>query len=219
MNIGVLGTGAVGDAIATALIEKGHSVMMGSRNKGNEKSTAWVSKAGNNASEGTFSDAAKFGEIIFACLSGEHALSVIKSIDTSSVSGKILIDVTNPLDFSQGMPPRILKEFQDVSLAEKIQEALPGAHVVKALNTVNFKLMVDARVVNSGRHNLFLCGNDINAKNAVKHLLVDNFHWIAESLIDLGDIKAARCTEAIVPFWVLVWQSIGTPLFNFNVVH
>jgi predicted dinucleotide-binding enzyme len=84
---------------------------------------------------------------------------------------------------------------------------------------MNYKLMVDARLVNNGSHNLFICGNDLNAKNQVKHLLVDNFHWKPESLVDLGDIKSARCTEAIVPFWVLVWQSLGTPLFNFKVVQ
>ncbi len=78
--------------------------------------------------------------------------------------------------------------------------------------------MVDATKVNKGDHNLFLCGNDLDAKNKVKHFLVDNFHWRPESLLDLGGIEAARSIEGIVPFWVLVWQALGTPLFNFKVV-
>lgn len=219
MKIGVLGTGVVGEAIASALVNRGHSVMMGSRSAGNEKAVAWKNKTGEHAFEGKFSDAALYGDIVFLCLNGAYAYDIVKDLSSSEMSGKIVVDVTNPLDFTQGMPPKILEKFQTVSLGEHLQELLPDSFVVKALNTLNYKLMVDARMVNSGNHNLFICGNDLNAKNQVKHFLVDNFHWKPESLVDLGDIKAARCTEAIVPFWVLVWQSLGTPLFNFKVVQ
>lgn len=219
MKIGILGTGMVGEAIGSALISKGHHVMMGSRKAGNEKGKEWAKKAGKQASEGSFGDAAAFGDVIFLALNGEYAMAAIESADADSFNNKIVIDITNPLNFTKGMPPSILEEYREVSLGEKIQEKIPHAYVVKALNTINYKLMVDARIVNSGSHNLFICGNDVNAKNQAKHFLVDNFHWKPESLIDLGDIKAARCTEAIVPFWVLVWQSLGTPLFNFKVVQ
>jgi 8-hydroxy-5-deazaflavin:NADPH oxidoreductase len=219
MKISVLGTGAVGDAIGSTLISKGHSVMMGSRTAGNEKAKEWKKKNGDRSFEGNFHDASLYGDVVFLCLNGAYAYDVVKDLPADAVAGKIFIDVTNPLDFTQGMPPRILEQFHTVSLGEQLQELLPNSYVVKALNTMNYKLMVDARLVNNANHNLFICGNDITAKNQVKHLLVDNFHWKPESLIDLGDIKAARCTEAIVPFWVLVWQSLGTPLFNFNVVH
>ena len=218
MKIGVLGTGVVGEAIASALVNKGHSVMMGSRSAGSEKGLAWKKKTGERAFEGSFADAALYGDILFLCLNGAYAYETVKDLSATELTGKIVIDVTNPLDFTQGMPPRILEKFQTESLGEHLQELLPHSFVVKALNTLNYKLMVDARVVNSGNHNLFICGNDINAKNQVKHFLVDNFHWKPENLVDLGDIKSARCTEAIVPFWVLVWQSLGTPLFNFKVV-
>jgi hypothetical protein len=220
MKIGVLGTGVVGEAIASALIAKGHKVSMGSRQANNEKSTAWTKKMGANASEGVFNDSAAFGEIVFVCLNGEYALDALKQIKSENLTGKIVVDITNPLDFTKGMPPRILHGYTgDTSLGEEIQKALPGSMVVKTLNTVNYKLMVDARIVNHGDHHLFICGNDINAKNQVKHFLVDNFHWKADHMVDLGGIESSRSIEAIVPFWVSVWQSLGTPLFNFKVVQ
>ena len=219
MKIGILGTGPVGEAIATALVKKEHNVMMGSRTAGGEKAKTWAKKRGDRATEGTFAEAAAYGELLFVCLNGEHVLDVLKTIDAAGVTNKIVVDVTNPLDFTQGMPPRILEKFRNKSLGEHVQEALPGAYVVKTLNTVNYQLMVDARKVGSGDHDLFVCGNDINAKNKIMHFLVDNFHWKSSRLVDLGNMEAARTVEAIVPFWVLVYQSLGTPLFNFKVVH
>ena len=219
MKIGVLGTGSVGGAIATALIKKGHAVFMGSRLAGNEKAKSWQEKAGGDASSGTFDEAAAFGELIFICLNGQHAIDAVKSIVPEHLDNKTVVDVTNPLDFTKGMPPQILDEFRMESLGEKIQETIPHAHVVKALNTVTYKLMVDARIVNDGNHSLFICGNNAAAKNKVKEFLADNFHWKPEGLLDLGDIHAARSIEAIVPFWVMVWQKLNTPLFNFQVVQ
>ncbi|HEX2607314.1 MAG TPA: NAD(P)-binding domain-containing protein [Flavisolibacter sp.] len=220
MNIGVLGTGVVGEAIATALTEKGFNVRMGSRTPDNDKAAAWVKRSNKHATQGTFDDAAAFGDIVFLCLNGQHALSAVRSIAADSIDGKIVIDITNPLDFSKGMPPQVLEGLGNTnSLAEEIQRALPHAHVVKTLNTVNYKLMVDARIVHNGDHHLFICGNNLDAKNKVKHFLVDNFHWKANHLIDLGTIEGARAVEAMVPFWVLVYQSIGTPLFNFKIVQ
>lgn len=101
MNIGVLGTGVVGETIATALTEKGHNVRMGSRSANNEKAAAWVKKSNNHATQGDFNDAAAFGEIVFLCLNGEHALDAVRSVDTDSINGKIVIDVTNPLIFQK----------------------------------------------------------------------------------------------------------------------
>lgn len=220
MNIGVLGTGTVGEAIASALTEKGYPVKMGSRTRNNEKAAAWVQRSNNGASQGNFNDAAAFGEIIFLCLNGAHAREAVNTIKPESLEGKIIIDITNPLDFTKGMPPQILQGLGNSnSLGEEIQHALPSSYVVKTLNTVNYKLMVDAREVNKGDHHLFICGNDPDAKNKVKHFLVDNFHWKADHLIDLGGIESARAIEAIVPFWVLVYRSLGTPLFNFKIVQ
>jgi 8-hydroxy-5-deazaflavin:NADPH oxidoreductase len=220
MKIGILGSGPVGEALATALVKKKeHNVMMGSRTAGSDKAKSWAKKNGDLASEGSFADAAAYGDLLFICLNGEHVLDALRTISVSGLTNKIVVDVTNPLDFTQGMPPRILEKFRNKSLGEHVQEALPGAYVVKTLNTVNYQIMVDARKVGSADHDLFVCGNDIDAKNKVKHFLVDNFHWKAARLVDLGGIESARAIEAIVPFWVLVYQSLGTPLFNFKVVH
>jgi 8-hydroxy-5-deazaflavin:NADPH oxidoreductase len=219
MNIGVLGTGVVGETIATALAEKGHNVRMGSRSSSNEKAAAWVKKSNNHATQGDFNDAAAFGEIVFVCLNGAHALDAVRSIDADSINGKIVIDVTNPLDFSKGMPPGLIEGLNNsTSLGEEIQNTLPGAKVVKTFNTVTASVMVNPKLVNNGDHTLFICGNDADAKNKVKHFLVDSFGWKAENLLDLGGIQSARGTEAYVLFWVIMMQATGSPMFNIKVV-
>jgi predicted dinucleotide-binding enzyme len=219
MNIGILGTGTVGETIATALVKKKHNVMLGSRTGGSDKAKAWVKKVRRGAHEGSFDGAAKFGELLFICLNGEYALRALEMVETQHVAGKIVIDVTNPLDFTHGMPPRILEEYTAVSLGERIQQALPNAFVVKTLNTVNAGLMVDARQVARGSHTLFLSGNDADAKNKVAHFLADAFYWKGDQLIDLGGIQSARVTEGLLPLWVQLWQTLGTPMFNFKVVR
>jgi predicted dinucleotide-binding enzyme len=219
MNIGVLGTGMVGEAIATALTEKEHNVKMGSRSANNEKAAEWVKKS-NNATQGDFNDAASFGEMVFLCLNGAHALDAVNSVDANNVAGKIVIDITNPLDFSKGMPPRLLDGLSNSnSLGEEIQKAWPGARVVKVFNTVNANVMVNPKLVNNGDHSLFICGDDADAKNKVKHFLVDTFGWKPENLLDLGGISSARVTEAYVPFWVSMMQALGTPMFSIKVVR
>ena len=219
MNIAILGTGMVGQTIGTALIQKGHNVMLGSRTSANEKAVAWKNTNGSNASNGTFADAAAFAELIFICLNGNGTVHALQSAGVQNFNNKVVIDLTNPLDFSNGMPPSLLPQYCNTwSLGEEVQKQLPTAHVVKALNTVTAKLMVDANKVNDGNHNLFICGNDIEAKNKVKHLLAENFNWKPEHILDLGDIKYARMTEAIVPFWVAVMQAEKTPMFNYMIV-
>jgi predicted dinucleotide-binding enzyme len=219
MNIGVLGTGMVGEAIATALTEKEHNVKMGSRSANNEKAAEWVKKS-NNATQGDFNDAASFGEMVFLCLNGAHALDAVNSVDANNVARKIVIDITNPLDFSKGMPPRLLDGLSNsTSLGEEIQKAWPGARVVKVFNTVNANVMVNPKLVNNGDHSLFICGDDADAKNKVKHFLVDTFGWKPENLLDLGGISSARVTEVYVPFWVSMMQALGTPMFSIKVVR
>lgn len=219
MKIGILGTGMVGQTIASSLISKGHEVMLGSRTAANEKAVAWKNENGVHAHNGTFADAAAFGEIIFICLNGNATVEALQSANPLNFEHKTVIDLTNPLDFSNGMPPSLLPQYCNTwSLGEEIQKQLPSAQVVKALNTVTANLMVDANKVNDGNHNLFICGNDANAKNKVKHLLAENFNWKPELILDLGDIKYARMTEAIIPFWVAVMQSAKTPMFNYMIV-
>jgi predicted dinucleotide-binding enzyme len=219
MKIAILGTGGVGQTIGAALIQKGHEVMLGSRTSTNEKAVAWKNANGSNASNGTFADAAQFGEVIFLCLNGNRTVDALQSAGIDNFKDKVVIDLTNPLDFSNGMPPSLLPQYSNTwSLGEEVQKQLPTAHVVKGLNTVTANLMVDANKVNNGNHNLFICGNDVEAKNKVKHLLADNFNWKPELILDLGDMKYARMTEAIIPFWVAVMQAEKTPMFNYMIV-
>lgn len=220
MNIGILGTGAVGQSIATALVNKGHNVMMGSRSVQNEKLQTWLQQQNEKAQGGSFAEAAAFGEIVFLCLNGAQTLTVVQALDADSLLGKVVIDVTNPLDFSAGMPPRILSQFNNgQSLGEAVQQALPQAHVVKALNTVNAEVMVNPNQVANGDHHLPMCGNDAGAKQKAKDLFTQSFGWKKENLLDLGGIGAARTTEAYVPLWVGFYQHLQTHLFNIKLVH
>jgi hypothetical protein len=216
MRIGVLGTGMVGEAIATKLVGLGHDVMMGSRTADNERAAAWVASAGARASQGTFADAAAHGEVVFNCTAGEASLEAIGSARTEDLAGKVLVDVSNPLDHSRGMPPGLFVSSFD-SLGEQIQRAFPDARVVKALNTVNCEVMVDPAKV-PGEHDVFVCGNDEAAKTAVVELL-GSFGWPAEHVVDLGDITAARGAEAYLLLWIRLWGALGTGYFNINVTH
>ena len=220
MNIGILGSGMVGETIGTALVKKGHKVKLGSRTAVNSVAAAWVSMNGENASQGTFEDAATFGDVVFLCLNGEHAKDALIQAGPDSFAGKLVIDVTNPLDFSRGMPPVMIPSMSNTtSLGEQIQAYLPNAKVVKAFNTLTAKLMVDASQVNGGDSNLLICGNDADAKQQVKEFLSREFGWRVENIIDLGDITAARSTEAYVTLWVRLWQATGSPMFNIKIVR
>ncbi len=216
MKISVLGTGSVGQAIGSKLIQLGHEVKMGSRSGNNEKASAWVDANGTNAAQGTFAEAAAAGEIIFNCTKGEIALDVLRMAGPDNLKGKILIDISNPLDFSKGMPPTLLI-VNDNSLGEEIQKLLPDTHVVKTLNTLTAKLMVNPELVNNGDHDIFMSGNNPEAKKQVSKLL-QTFGWGADHIIDLGDITTARGTEQILPVWVRLYAAMGTPMFQFKIV-
>ncbi len=142
MKIGVLGTGAVGQAIAGKLVSLGHEVRLGARDAKNEKAAAWAKGAGAKASHGTFADSAAFGEIVFNCTLGAASLEAVGAAGESNLRGKILVDTTVPLDFSKGMPPSLFTGNTD-SLGERVQNALPETKVVKTLNTMNCQIMVD----------------------------------------------------------------------------
>ncbi|MEJ8801143.1 NADPH-dependent F420 reductase [Pontibacter sp. H249] len=215
-NIAVLGTGMVGNAIGTKLIQLGYNVMMGSRSATNEKALAWEEANGANASAGTFEDAAKFGELIFNCTKGEITLEVFKMAGTENFKGKTIIDISNPLDFSQGMPPSLIPAYSNTnSLGEEIQKLLPEANVVKTLNIVNCEVMVDAKK-SGGDPTMFISGNSAEAKAEVKEIL-QQFNWT--DIIDLGDITTARGTEMMLPIWIRTWMATGNGYFAFKIVQ
>lgn len=210
--MGVLGTGMVGQALASKLVELGHDVMMGSRQAGNEKAVAWVAAVGQAAGtggaarEGSFADAAAHGEAVVNATGGMVSLDALRMAGGENLSGKVLIDVSNPLDFSRGMPPT-LGVCNDDSVGEQIQREFPDAKVVKAFNTVNCGVMVDPGIV-PGDHNLFIAGNDEEAKFHVRHV-AEAFGWKHENVIDLGDITASRGLEMYVILWLRMAQASG----------
>jgi predicted dinucleotide-binding enzyme len=213
MKIGILGTGMVGETFGTKLVSLGHEVKIGGRQPTNEKGEAWTKKVGGKGSYGTFADAAAFGEMVFNCTNGAGAVDAVRAAK-AGLAGKILVDVTNPLDFSGGMPPSLFVMGND-SLGERIQREVPDALVVKAFNTVNCEVMVDASRV-GGDSDLFVSGNDAEAKATVSRFAREQFGW--KNVVDLGDITAARGTEAYVLFWVRAWGALKSGDFNIKIV-
>jgi predicted dinucleotide-binding enzyme len=216
MKIAVLGTGGVGHAIASKLIELGHEVRMAGRDAVNEKAAAWVRASGARASYGAYADAAAFGELAFNCTAGAASLTALAAAGAANLRGKLLLDLSNPLDFSKGMPPSLFVSNTD-SLGEQIQRALPDTKVVKTLNTVTNGVMVNPGRLGNGEHTVFMSGNDAGAKARTAEILRGWFGW--KHVLDLGDISTARGTEAYVALWVRLWSATGTADFNLKVVR
>jgi hypothetical protein len=214
LKIGILGTGMVGATLGSKLIQLGHEVKMGSRTPNNDNAVEWVKSNGSRASNGTFSDAAAFGEVVFNCTAGNVSLAALKLAGSASLKGKVLVDVANPLDFSKGMPPTLTVCNTD-SIGEQIQRTFPDVKVVKALNTMNCKVMVAPSLV-PGEHNVFVAGNDAQAKAMVRGLL-ESIGWKGGSVIDLGDITAARGTEMMLPLWLRLYGLFPNQNFNFRI--
>lgn len=214
MKIGMLGTGVVGRSIASKLVSLGHEVRMGSRTPDNEAAAEWVASAGAGASQGTFADAASFGELVFNCTKGTASLDVLGAAGAENLSGKVLVDVTNALELVDGRP---VVATGGESVAERIQSAFPAARVVKSLNTVNCDVMVDpARV--PGEHDVFVAGDDADAKQEVSTLL-ESFGWTRERIVDLGDVTGARAAELYVVLWIRLYGIFGSSQFNIHIVR
>ena len=190
--------------------------MMGSRTASNDAAEKWVQSVGGNAQAGTFAEAASFAEVVFDCTNGANSLAALRLAGAANLRGKILIHVSNPLDFSKGMPPTLTVCNTD-SLGEQVQREFPETHVVKALNTVNCELMVNPSLV-PGDHHLFICGNDAAAKGKVTNWLCEWFGWKSSNIIDLGDITGARGMEMWMPIWLRLYGKIGHPHFNLRLV-
>ena len=211
MRFGVLGTGMVGQALAGKLVSLGHEVTMGSRRAGNDKAVAWASAAGEGGREGSFADAAAFAETVINATAGTASLDALSAAGAGNLAGKVLVDVANALDYSGGMPP-VLSVCNTDSLGEQIQREFPDARVVKALNTMNADVMVQPGLV-PGSHTVFMCGDDAGAKAEVSGML-QSFGWPAGSVMDLGDITAARGMEMYVMHWLRLMGATGTVHFN-----
>jgi hypothetical protein len=222
-----MGTGPVGQTLAGKLAELGHEVTVGTRAPdetlartepdymGNPPFRAWhdVHPA---VGLRTAVDAAREAELIVNASNGVGSVAMLEAAGAENLAGKVLVDVSNPLDFSQGMPPSLFVSNTD-SLGEQIQRAFPDAKVVKTLNTVNHEVMVDPSLV-PGEHDVFLGGEDADAKRQVGELL-QGFGWPAGRIRDLGGISSARGMEMYLPLWLRLLGALGTGTFNIAVVH
>lgn len=214
MKYGVLGTGEVAQVIASKLIELGHEVKMGSRTEHNEKAVAWAEANGSMASCGTFADAAAFGERVFNCVQGIHALEALKAAGTDNLKGKILIDQSNPYRYQDGHISLDPEYSGDTCLGTEVQKLLPDTMVVKTLNFIGSVMMTNPGELTEAPTG-FYCGNDAKAKEAVKGILND-FGW--EDTFDMGDISMSRYTEMLGAFWVPLLGQLGTMHWGFRLV-
>ena len=226
MKIAVIGTGMVGQAIAARLDELGHDVSVGTR----DVTSALARTASAGAGEGAFGDWAKAhptvgvadlgsaadgADLVVNATPGTVSLSALAEVGKENLTGTILLDISNPLDFSQGFPPTMFVKDTD-SMGEQIQAAFPSARVVKTLNTMTAELMVRPRQLADAQHTVFVSGDDPDAKAVVIELLTSMGHT---DVMDLGDLPTCRGTEMFLPLWLRIMGALGTGMFNVKVVR
>jgi predicted dinucleotide-binding enzyme len=227
MKIGIIGSGSVAQMLGTKLAAAGHTVTISSRDTTKAKESSlgptpsadeWAAQTraqGLEAAAGSFAEAAAAGELIINATPGGGSLEALRAAGAENLGGKILVDLSNPLDFSQGMPP-ILSISNTDSVGEQIQAAFPETRVVKTLNTVTVYLMVDPGRLPE-ETDLFVAGNDVEAKEWVtQHLLRETLGW--KRVTDLGDITASRGAEMYLPLWLRLWGAVGTGILNVRLV-
>jgi predicted dinucleotide-binding enzyme len=226
VRIAILGTGVVGRTLAGGLEAAGHDIAVGTRDPratlartdtgpmGTPPYAVWQEEHPDVALL-PYPDAAAHGDVVVLATAGDGALGAVELAGREDLAGKVLVDVTNPLDFSGGFPPTLTVCNTD-SLAEQIQRAVPDAKVVKALNTVSASVMVQPGSVADGDHSIFVSGDDADAKATVTSLLRE-LGW--RDVIDLGALNTARGPEMYLPVWLRLMGALGTPAFNVKVVR
>ncbi len=225
MKIAVLGTGSVGRALAGRLDGLGHDIVVGTRDPeatlartdpdamGTPPYAEWAA-AHAGVRLAAFADAAAQAELVVNATNGDATLDVLTAAGAEHLAGKPLLDIANPLDFSQGLPPSLSISNND-SLGEQVQRAFPEARVVKALNTLNASLMVEPKTLGQSS-TVFVSGDDAQAKATVVSLLASFGH---DDVIDLGPLETARGTEMLLPIWLRLMNTLGTATFNFKIVR
>jgi predicted dinucleotide-binding enzyme len=211
MKIGILGSGEVGLKLGESFIATGHSIKIGTRSP--EKVAPWIAKHDNNAAVGSFEDAASFGELIVLATLWDGTPSALQLACVKNFSGKVVVDVTNPLDFSKGVPPDLAVGHTD-SGGETVQRLLPEARVVKAFNIVGNTHMFKPDFP-GGPPTMFICGNDERAKMLVKEIL-DAFGW---EIVDIGGIKGSRVLEPLAILWIMYYFKTGTGNHAFKLLR
>ncbi len=215
MKYGILGTGDVAQTIGNRLLELGHEVMLGARAVTNEKGNKWAEEHGDKASCGTFADAAKFGEKMFICVQGIHAIEALKAAGKENLAGKILVDQTNPYHYADGHISLDPEYSGATCLGEEVQKFVPDTKVVKTLNYIGSVMMTNTENLSEPVTG-FYCGNDAEAKKAVESILRD-FGW--RDTFDMGDISMSRYTEMLGAFWVPLLGQLGNMQWGFKLVR
>lgn len=210
IKVGVLGSGDVGKVLAGGFLTLGHEVKIGSRDP--QKVADWARSAGKRASAGTFEEAARFGDVIVLATLGAGTESAIRLAGPQNLAGKVVIDATNPLDFSKGVPQLFVGHTD--SLGEQVQRWAPDARVVKAFNTVGNASMIKPQFP-GGPPDMFLCGNDESAKKLVTQICRE-FGW---GVIDIGGIEGSRHLEPMCLVWVLHGFATKSWTHAFKMLH
>lgn len=224
MRIAVLGTGMVGQALAAGLAGLGHTVTVGTRDVDSALARTGLTPMGtpefgrwhqhhDTIAVAMIGEATRNAELIVLAVAGVAAADALGRAE--SLTGTTVLDVTNPLDFAGGMPPK-LSVVNDDSLGEQLQRQFPDAHIVKSLNTVTASLMVAPDDLRDGDHTMFIAGNSAEAKEQVRGLLVA-LGW--RDVLDLGDITASRGMEMYLPLWLRMFGTLGTATFSIKVVR
>jgi predicted dinucleotide-binding enzyme len=195
MKVGILGSGMVGQALGAGFAGHGHAVMLGTRDPSQEKVQEWVTKTGKGVSAGTFAETAAFGEVVLVCTLWSGTQSALELAGAKTLAGKVVVDVTNPLDFSKGSPALALGHTD--SGGEQVQRWLPDSKVVKAFNIVTAGTMVSPKR-EEGVPDMLIAGNDAGAKAKVREILTE-FGW---PTIDLGGLEASRLLEPLAMIWI-----------------
>lgn len=215
MKIGILGSGDVGRMLADGFIELGHNVKIGSRSPYQDKIAEWMANHDKTkVSSGTFAEAASFGELDVIATLWTGTVDAIKMADPKNFANKIVIDVTNPLDFSKGMPPRLAIGHTD-SAGETVQRMLPDSKVVKAFNTVGNPHFIHPDFP-GGPPTMFICGNDDEAKKTVIDNILTKFGW---ETIDTGGIEGARLLEPLALLWITHYFRTGNGNHAFKLLR
>ena len=204
MKIGILGTGVVGQALGLGFARRGDAVTMGSRAPEGDRVRGWLEQAGPGARAGTFAEAAAFGEAAVLATLWDGTENALRLAGPGNLEGKVVIDVTNPLDFTGGAP-RLALGHSD-SGGERVQRWLPGARVVKAFNIITSAAMVHPDFP-GGPPTMFICGDDAGAKETVAAICAD-FGW--SDVVDVGGIKGARLLEPLAMLWITHGVRSGT---------
>jgi len=213
MKIAIIGSGDVGQALAKSLVAKGHKVMIGTRNE-SKKELKWAKKhKKDKLSVGSYTQAADYGEIAFIAVAW-HATENVLAIIRPELSGKIVVDVTNPLVFNDDGPPE-LAVGHDMSAGEIVQQTLADSHVVKTLNTINYRNMVNPKY-KEGTPVMFLCGNNDSAKQHVSELLT-TLGWL--DIQDVGGIEKSRLLEPLCLLWIEYGVANDTWNHAFTVIN